>query len=103
MPWLAYHGDAEVADEPILSLLARRNGGQPGTEFLEALYGHLMMSGNAYVDVARLAAESRGRCHLLRPDRVRVIEGRDGWPRPMTTAWVLPSGAMAWAMAACCI
>ncbi|SIR16042.1 phage portal protein, HK97 family [Rhizobium sp. RU20A] len=79
VPWLAYRGEREVPDEPVLAVLARPNGGQPGTEFLEALYGHLMLSGNAYVDVARLADAPRA-LHLLRPDRIRVVEGRDGWP-----------------------
>ncbi len=79
VPWLAYRGEAEVPDEPMLAVLARPNGVQPGAEFLEALYGHLMLAGNAYVDVATLAGVPRA-LHLLRPDRIRVIEGRDGWP-----------------------
>lgn len=79
VPWLAYRGEAEVPDEPMLAVLGRPNGVQPGAEFLEALYGHLMLAGNAYVAVTALAGVPRA-LHLLRPDRIRVIEGRDGWP-----------------------
>ncbi|WP_075290208.1 phage portal protein [Pararhizobium arenae] len=79
VPLLLYDGDEEIAEHPALSLLARPNGQMAGADFLEALYGHLMLSGNAYVEAARIGAEPR-ELHLLRPDRVRILEDRDGWP-----------------------
>ena len=79
VPWLAYAGEAERPDDPALALLARPNSRMAGTDFLEALYGHLLLSGNAFVEGVRLGAELR-ELHLLRPDRVRILEGRDGWP-----------------------
>lgn len=64
---------------PLLSLIRRPNAAQGRAEFLEALYGHLLLSGNAYVEAAGgddLPAE----LHVLRSDRVRVVPGGDGWP-----------------------
>ncbi|MEB2847126.1 phage portal protein [Rhizobiales bacterium RZME27] len=79
VPWLAYEGRAEVTDHAALSLLARPNGRQGGADFLEALYGHLLLSGNAYVEPLIVGGRVR-ELHLLRPDRVAIVEGRDGWP-----------------------
>jgi len=44
----------------------------------EALYGHLLLSGNAFVNPLMLGSRL-AELHLLRPDRCRVLEGRDGW------------------------
>jgi phage portal protein BeeE len=42
-------GGGRIADtHPILDLLARPNSREPGLRFLESLYGHLTVSGNAY-------------------------------------------------------
>jgi HK97 family phage portal protein len=78
VPWLAYEGEAEVSAHPAMSLLSQPNGRQAGPDFFEALYGHLMLSGNAYVEPLVLG-ETLRELHLLRPDRVSVVEGRDGW------------------------
>jgi HK97 family phage portal protein len=77
---LAEDGAAQ-AEHPVLGLLARPNPGQDGRSFLESVYGHLLLAGNAYVEAA--APDSRGlprELHALRPDRMRVIPGPDGWP-----------------------
>ena len=79
VPWLVYEGEDELADDAVAGLLARPNARMGGNEFFEALYGHLQISGNAFVEGVRIGGRLR-ELHLLRPDRVRVIEGRDGWP-----------------------
>lgn len=79
VPWLAFDGETERPEAPALALLRRPNGRMAGTDFFEMLYGHLMLSGNAFVEGVRVGEELR-ELHLLRPDRVRIIEGRDGWP-----------------------
>jgi HK97 family phage portal protein len=79
VPWLFYQDGAEVADHPLAALLARPNPLESGTGFFETLYGHLLVAGNAYVDAAILGDTVRA-LHLLRPDRVRIIAGPDGWP-----------------------
>ncbi|MFB9951353.1 phage portal protein [Rhizobium puerariae] len=78
VPWLAYEGRSEATEHPALVLLARPNTRQGGPDFFEALYGHLLLSGNAYVEPLLIGASLR-ELHLLRPDRVSVVEGRDGW------------------------
>ena len=79
VPWLAYEGEEERAEDARLALLARPNGRMAGTDFFETLYGHLLLSGNAFVEGVRVGEDLR-ELHLLRPDRVRIVEGRDGWP-----------------------
>ena len=79
MPWQLFDEGALVSDHPLLVLLKRPNGRMSGSDFFEALFGHLLLSGNAYVEPI-LVGETLRELHLLRPDRVRIIEGRDGWP-----------------------
>lgn len=79
VPWLVTDAGAEAEDHPLRGLLARPNPRQGGAEFMEALYGHLLLSGNAFVEPVEVGGDLR-ELHLLRPDRIRVIEGADGWP-----------------------
>ena len=78
VPWLLYEGVEELADHPARDLLRRPNSRQSGPDFFETLYGHLQLSGNAYVEPLILGEDLR-ELHLLRPDRVSAVEGRDGW------------------------
>jgi HK97 family phage portal protein len=79
VPWIVSEHGAEAPDHLLKALLARPNARQGGAEFMEALYGHLLLSGNAFVEPVEVGGELR-ELHLLRPDRIRVIEGADGWP-----------------------
>ncbi|MCO6177575.1 phage portal protein [Ciceribacter sp. RN22] len=79
VPWLLYDGETEVGEHPALRLMARPNGRTGGADFLEALYGHLLLAGNAFVEPLVLGGRA-AELHLLRPDRVSVVAGRDGWP-----------------------
>ena len=71
-------GGREVPDHPLAGLLARPNPRMSGTTFVEALAAHLMIAGNAYAEVVALGEEPR-ELHVLRPDRMRVVPGADGW------------------------
>jgi HK97 family phage portal protein len=79
LPWLAYEGEAEVAQHPLLSLLARPNPGQPGREFFEMLVGFLLCAGNAYIEKVEIDGQPR-ELHALRPDRVKAVASANGWP-----------------------
>jgi HK97 family phage portal protein len=81
VPWLLYEGAAELDDHPLLALLARPNRRQAGVEFRKALIGHLLVAGNAYVEAVS-AGDGAGvrELHALRPDRMKVVPGADGWP-----------------------
>ena len=76
---LAYRGDAKSDEHPLLDVLANSQSGMTAYDLLEMIYGHLLVSGNAYVDAVAVAGEVNG-LHVLRPDRVRVLPGSDGWP-----------------------
>lgn len=79
VPLLLYDGTREVEAHPILDLLRRPNGLDDRASLVEALCGHLLLSGNAYLE-ASLIEDTPRALYALRPDRVRVLEGEDGWP-----------------------
>ncbi len=79
MPWLARQGDAEIDTHPMLDLLRLPGPARSGRQFLETLFGHMLVFGNAYVQAVS-AGGTPAELHLLRPDRVRVVTGADGWP-----------------------
>lgn len=45
---------AQMAEHPILRLLASPNNGQDGAGLMEAVIGHLMLFGDAYLEAAAL-------------------------------------------------
>lgn len=79
VPMLLFDGELELVDHPLQSLLARPNPVQSGNDFLEACYGYLLVAGNAYVEAVALGEDVR-ELYSLRPDRMTVIAGADGWP-----------------------
>ncbi len=79
VPWLLYDGGEELSRHPLLSLLERPNPRAAGASFLETLYGHLLISGNAYVELAEAGPDLR-ELHVLRPDRVAIVCDGQGWP-----------------------
>ena len=64
---------------PLVELLRAPNPRETGTRLLEGLYGHLVLSGNAYLEAVALDGVPR-ELYSLRPDRMRVVPGPDGWP-----------------------
>lgn len=68
-----------LTEHPVLDLLHHPNERQDGATWLESLYGHLLVSGNAYVE-AVFGASSLRELHCLRPDRMKVVPGPNGWP-----------------------
>lgn len=79
LPLVLKRGNAELTEHALLSLLARPNAREGGQRFLESVYGHLLVSGNAYVEAVQVEGAPR-ELHALRPDRMRVVPGADGWP-----------------------
>ena len=63
-----------------LALLAAPNGAQGRVEFFEALFGQLLLSGDAYVEAVASESGAPFELHVLRSDRMRVVPGSDGWP-----------------------
>jgi len=79
LPWLAYEGDAERDDHPLLRLLRRPNPAQSGRDLMESFYGFLETSGNGYLEAVSIDGELR-ELHALRPDRMRAVPSPQGWP-----------------------
>ncbi len=66
---------------PILSLMRRPNAAQGRAELMEALFGQLLLSGNAYVEAVQTDESLPVELHVLRSDRMSVVPGADGWPK----------------------
>ncbi len=66
---------------PILSLMRRPNAAQGQAELMEALFGQLLLSGNAYVEAVQAEDDFPVELHVLRSDRMSVVPGADGWPK----------------------
>jgi HK97 family phage portal protein len=79
LPFTLLADGTELAEHPLAALLARPNPRDSGTRLLESVYGHLLVSGNAYLQLASADSEPR-EIYALRPDRMRVVAGEDGWP-----------------------
>jgi HK97 family phage portal protein len=65
---------------PLMSLVKRPNQMQGRAELLEALYGQLLLSGNAYIEAVQGPALLPAELHVLRSDRMHLVPGADGWP-----------------------
>ena len=78
VPWLVYEGERELAEHPLAALLAQPNARASGRALMEAAYGHLLVAGNAYLEAVAVEGVVR-ELHALRPDRMRVVPGADGW------------------------
>jgi len=76
--YLVFDGARETAAHPLAQLLTRPNPRQDGGVFFEMLYAHLLLSGNAYVEAVTLGDSVR-ELYALRPDRMKVVPGPDGW------------------------
>jgi HK97 family phage portal protein len=82
IPWLLYsqksNGEHEIEAHPLLDLLRSPSPRQAGCAFMEAVVGHLLLAGNAYIEAV---FDAKGRvCELypLRPDRMQVVPHENG-------------------------
>ena len=64
-------------DPKLAALVAATSAGQP---LIETLASQLLLHGNAYIQVIKDGAGRPVELFALRPDRVSVIAGEDGWP-----------------------
>lgn len=78
--WTVLVNGVEQRGHTAEKLMARPNPRESGTELLETLYGHLLLSGNAYAELLTASGSAR-EIHALRPDRVSLTPGPDGWPQ----------------------
>ena len=65
---------------PLNQLIERPNPLQSRAEFLEAAFGQLLLSGNAYLEAVAADEGLPLELHVLRSDRMSLVPGADGWP-----------------------
>jgi HK97 family phage portal protein len=72
-------GSAPLCDcgERVRTLVGATSAGQ---SLLETLAAHLLLHGNAFVQIARDGAGQPVELFALRPERVSVVPDGDGWP-----------------------
>lgn len=80
MPLVLQDVERRYDVHPLLALMARPNAAQGRAEFLEAVYGQLLLTGNAYVEAVPGMEALPSELHVLRSDRMAVVPGTDGWP-----------------------
>jgi HK97 family phage portal protein len=81
---LLHEGAAELTAHPLLDLLARPNPRQDGALLLETIGAHLLLAGKAYIEAVGVADDDATQVrelYALRPDRMKVVPGPDGWPQ----------------------
>jgi HK97 family phage portal protein len=84
LSFLLHEGAAEHDTHPLLDLIARPNPRQDGPSFLENIAAHLLLAGNAYIEAVGIDGEAGPNVrelYTLRPDRMKVVPGPDGWPQ----------------------
>ncbi|MEL7280164.1 MAG: phage portal protein [Pseudomonadota bacterium] len=81
LPLVLQDADQRYVEHPLLALVRAPNPMQGKAELFEALYGQLLLTGNAYVEaVGGGEALMPVELHVLRSDRMSVVPGADGWP-----------------------
>ena len=80
LPVIVQDAGRRYEAHPMGTLLARPNAAQGRAELLEAVFGQVLLSGNAYVEAVPGEGALPAELHVLRSDRVSVVPGADGWP-----------------------
>lgn len=79
VPLLLYVKGEEQSEHPLRALLDRPNPMETGREWIETLVSQLLVAGNAYAEMVAVEGALR-ELHALRPDRMKVVPSREGWP-----------------------
>ena len=78
--WTIWRGDAEVIEHPLLTLLSDPNPMQSGPQYMRSKVGFFLLSGNSYEERVSAGRDVR-ELYQLRPDRMSVIPGSNGFPQ----------------------
>lgn len=80
VPLMVYRGETELTESPLHTLFRRPNPAQTWGEYVEAVVGYLLISGNTYQEAVSASRGTVAELYALRPDRMKVIPGQDGLP-----------------------
>jgi len=81
VPVVVQDADRRFDAHPLLDLMAAPNAGQSGAALMETFYGHLLLTGDGYLEAAGEALSGGPReLYVLRSDRMKTVPGSDGWP-----------------------
>lgn len=70
---------ASEPDGALAKLIAHPNREQAGPDLMEGFYGHLVVTGDTFLEAVSIDGEVR-ELFVLRPDRMRPVKGPRGWP-----------------------
>ena len=79
VPFCVRRGQVCESGDPVAALLSRGHIGASHAEIMEQFYGHLQVGGNAYLEAAMVGGVPVA-LYALRPDKMRVLTDRKGWP-----------------------
>jgi HK97 family phage portal protein len=80
VPLVVHEQGVRAPEHPVARLLARPNREQAGVDLIEMFVGALQTSGNGYLEAASGDSGYIAELYALRPDRMAVVPGRQGWP-----------------------
>ncbi len=80
LPMVLQDCERRYEAHPLLALINQPNPAQGRAELFEALFGQLLLTGNAYVEAVGGEDSVPLELHVLRSDRMSVVPGADGWP-----------------------
>ncbi len=80
LPLVLQDNERRYEVHPVMDLIKHPNMAQGRAELFEALYGQLLLSGNAYLEAVGAETGIPGELHVLRSDRMSLVPGADGWP-----------------------
>jgi HK97 family phage portal protein len=76
----SHHAKQELKIHPLLQMISKPNAFQTQASFMEALVTYRLIGGNSYLLAVGGEGDAPKELHLLRPDRVSLIAGKDGTP-----------------------
>ena len=65
------------SDDRLQALVSATSAGQ---SLIETIAAHLVLHGNGYIQIVKDASGTPIELFALRPDRVKIVLGNDGWP-----------------------
>ena len=80
IPLKACEGRIDCDEHPLLELLSRPNDQSRGNHLIETVFGHLLISGNAYLMLVELEGTPR-ELHVLDPRKVHPVLDGSGYPK----------------------